>query len=630
MARFANRDDVAALEAEHPWPESRGATTLYELLGDTARRHGARNALSFQMFSGPKDKAETLTWSEMHARVTQAANMFRALGVKETDTVAMVLPNCTEAAVTILGGAVAGVVNPINPLLEPEQIAAILRETDAKVVVTLKEFPRSDVAGKMAEAVRNAPGVQVVIEVDLLRYMTGIRKLIVPFIRPRNPTGHKAKVVDWQAEAARHPRDRLTFEAGTTDRVAAFFHTGGTTGMPKVAQHTYSGMIYNGWIGHTILFSENDNVICPLPLFHVFACHVILMAMVTSGGHIILPTPQGYRGEGVFDNFWKLVERWGVTFIITVPTAIAAMMQRPVDADVSSVKTAFSGSAPLPVELFNRFERATGVTLIEGYGLTEATCLVSCNPVDGEKKIGSVGIPFPHCRVRILKQTPEGVIDCETDEVGEICVDNPGVLEGATYTEQRKNVDLYHFGRFLRTGDLGRIDADGYLWITGRAKDLIIRGGHNIDPAEIEEALAGHPAVAIAGAIGQPDAFAGELPCVYVELVDGAHVEVEELMDWCREHVHERAAVPKHLEILPEMPTTAVGKVFKPALRKLAITRVYDTALAEAGVPARVAEVREDRRLGLVAVIKRMGEADDAQVNSVLGQYTRPWAWRDP
>ncbi|MCU4654685.1 acyl-CoA synthetase [Roseibacterium sp. SDUM158016] len=628
MVRFANREDVAGIEADMPWPQSLPATTLYELLSDTAARHGPRNALTFQMFSGPRDKAETLTWTELHARVTQAANMFRALGVTETDTVAFVLPNCTETAVTILGGAVAGIVNPINPLLEPEQIAAILRETNAKVVVTLKEFPKTDVAQKMAEAVRNAPNVQVVLEVDLLRYLTGLKKFIVPFIRPKNPTGHRARVVDWDKEVAKHPRDRLTFGDGKTDRVAAYFHTGGTTGMPKVAQHTYSGMIYNGWVGHTLLFTETDNVICPLPLFHVFACHVILMAMVASGGHMILPTPQGYRGEGVFDNFWKLVERWQVTFIITVPTAIAAMMQRPVDADVSTVKTAFSGSAPLPVELFHRFEKATGVKLIEGYGLTEATCLVSCNPVDGEKKIGSVGIPFPHCRVRILKQTPSGPIDCDVDEVGEICVDNPGVLEGGTYTEGAKNQDLYHFGRWLRTGDLGRIDGDGYLWITGRAKDLIIRGGHNIDPAEIEEALAGHTAVAMAGAIGQPDAFAGELPCVYVELVSGAQVTTDELMDWCKEHIHERAAIPKHLEILDELPKTAVGKVFKPDLRKRAITRVYNAALEEAGLPARVAAVHEDKKLGLVAELKRMGDVEEEEVRKVLGEFTRPWEWR--
>lgn len=627
MVRFATVEDVTQIARDMPWPESQPASTVYELLSRTRDRHGALNATSFQMFSGPRDPAETLTWDELHGRVTQAANMFRALGVKETDTVAYVLPNCTETVVTLLGGMVAGIAAPINPLLEPEQIAAILRETNARVVVTLKEFPKTDVAQKMAEAVRNAPNVQVVLEVDLLRYITGVKRFIIPFIRPRNATGHHARVLDWARETARHPADRLTFPDATGDRIAAYFHTGGTTGMPKVAQHSYSGMIYNGWIGHTLLFTEKDNVICPLPLFHVFACHVILMAMVASGGHMILPTPQGYRGAGVFDNFWKLVERWQVTFIITVPTAISAMMQRPVDADVSSVKTAFSGSAPLPVELFRRFEKATGVALIEGYGLTEATCLVSCNPVDGEKKIGSVGVPFPHCDVKILKTTPHGILECDTDEVGEICVANPGVRAGGTYTEADKNRDLYFHDRYLRTGDLGRIDADGYLWITGRAKDLIIRGGHNIDPAEIEEALAGHPAVAFAGAIGQPDAFAGELPCVYVELVGGTQASVEDLMTWCREHIHERAAIPKHLEILDELPKTAVGKVFKPDLRKRAITRIYDAALKDAGLAARVDHVVEDKKQGLVAHLKKTGPVDEAAVAKTLGEFTRPWTW---
>jgi fatty-acyl-CoA synthase/long-chain acyl-CoA synthetase len=629
MVRFATVDDVTQIEHEMPWPDSRPAETLYQLLSRTRDRHGPLKATSFQMFSGPKDPAETLSWTELHGRVTQAANMFRALGVKETDTVAYVLPNSTETVVTLLGGMVAGIAAPINPLLEPEQIAAILRETNAKVVVTLKEFPKTDVAQKMAEAVRNAPNVQVVIEVDLLRYMTGIKKFIVPFIRPKNPTGHHARMLDWTTEIAKHPRDRLTFADSAGDRVAAYFHTGGTTGMPKVAQHSYQGMIYNGWIGHTLLFTEKDNVICPLPLFHVFACHVILMAMVASGGHVIFPTPAGYRGEGVFDNFWKLVERWQVTFIITVPTAIAAMMQRPVNADVSTVKTAFSGSAPLPVELFHRFEKATGVTLIEGYGLTEATCLVSCNPVDGEKKIGSVGVPFPHCDVKILKTTPHGILECDTDEMGEICVANPGVRTNGTYTETDKNRDLYYHDLYLRTGDLGRIDADGYLWITGRAKDLIIRGGHNIDPAEIEEALAGHTAVAVAGAIGQPDAFAGELPCVYVELVQGATASSDDLMEWCREHIHERAAIPKHLEILDELPKTAVGKVFKPDLRKRAITRIYDAALKEAGLAVVVDHVAEDKKLGLVAYLERTGEVEEAGVKQVLGEYTRPWAWAE-
>ncbi|RMA41790.1 acyl-CoA synthetase [Rhodophyticola porphyridii] len=629
MVRFANAEDIKAVEQSNPWPASQPATTLYELLSKTRDKFGGMNAISFQLFSGPRDKAETLTWNELHGRATQAANLFRSLGVGESDTVAFILPNCNETAVTLIGGAIAGIVNPINPLLDAEQIGSILRETNAKVVVTLKAFPKTDVAQKVAEAVELAPNVKTVLEVDLLRYMTGLKKLIVPLIRPKYEIQHKARILDFNGELSRQRSEHLDFADSTADRVAAYFHTGGTTGMPKVAQHKYSGMIYNGWIGHTLLFTEKDNIICPLPLFHVFACHVILMAAIASGAHVVFPTPQGYRGEGVFDNFWKLVERWQISFIITVPTAIAAMMQRPVNADISSVKTAFSGSSPLPVELFKRFEKATGVTLIEGYGLTEATCLVSCNPVDGDKKIGSVGFPFPHTEVRIMKHTSEGVTLCDTDEVGEICIDNPGVFEGSTYTEDDKNIDLFNDDIYLRTGDLGRIDEDGYLWITGRAKDLIIRGGHNIDPAEIEEALAGHPAVAFAGAIGQPDAFAGELPCVYVELVEGADITVASLMDHCKEHVHERAAIPKYLEILPELPKTAVGKIFKPDLRKRAISRVYNAALEEAGLEALVVEVSEDKKRGLVAHLERTGEVDEAKLAQVLGEFTRPWDWAD-
>ncbi|NVK16485.1 MAG: AMP-binding protein, partial [Rhodobacteraceae bacterium] len=307
-----------------------------------------------------------------------------------------------------------------------------------------------------------------------------------------------------------------------------------------------------------------------------------------------------------------------------VPTAVSALMQRPVDADISSVKTAFSGSAPMPMELFKRFESACGVAIVEGYGLTEATCLVSCNPPGGEKKVGSVGIPFPYTDVRIVKQTNDGALECGRDEVGEICVSNPGVYAGNTYTEADKNVDLYYQEKYLRTGDLGRIDEDGYLWITGRAKDLIIRGGHNIDPAEIEEALLGHDAVAFAGAIGQPDAHSGELPCAFVELVAGASVSEAELLEYCKVHVHERAAIPKHLTVLDELPKTAVGKVFKPDLRKMAITRVYNGALEQAGVAARVVSVTDDKKRGLVAQVAANGSSD-ADINGVLNNFTRPW-----
>src|SRR5690606_15478545 len=290
----------------------------------------------------------------LHARVTRAANLFRALGVGEGDVVAYLLPNCLETVATLLGGAVAGIVNPINPLLEPEQIGAILRETGAKVLVTLKAFPKTDVAQKAAEAVKHAPNVQTVLEIDLNRYLTPPKSWIVPLVRPKNPVSHKADVKDFNAECRRMPADRLTFEDSAGDRIAAYFHTGGTTGLPKVAQHRYSGMVYNGWLGGTLLFDETDVLICPLPLFHVFAAYPVLMSVIASGAHVVFPTPAGYRGDGVFDNFWKLIERWKVSFLITVPTAIAALMQRPVNADVSTLRIALSGSAALPMELYAR------------------------------------------------------------------------------------------------------------------------------------------------------------------------------------------------------------------------------------------------------------------------------------
>ena len=637
---YASVVDRDAIENEMVWGDRDLPVTTYGLLSHTAGKFPSRNAVTYQLMSGPTDKCETFSWSELKDKTTQVANMLRELGVGETDVVAYLLPNTNETVLTYLGGQVAGIVNPINPLLEPEQIAAILRETNAKVLVTLRAFPKTDVSQKAADAVALAPNVHTVLEVDLHRYLTGIKKLIVPLIRPKTTVTHDAKVLNFSAEMNRQSTT-LAFEDSTVDRVAAFFHTGGTTGMPKVAQHKYSGIVYNGWLGARLLFTEEDVQICPLPMFHVFAAIVSLGASLASGAHVVFPTPLGYRGKGVFDNFWKLIERHKVTFMITVPTALSALMQRKVDADISTLRIAFCGSSPLPLELYRRFEEAVNaekgstdvkLSICEGYGLTEATCLVSINPPDGEKRVGSIGIPFPYTDVRIVNVVTQ--IDCGSDEVGEICVASPGVYDGKTYTETAKNADLFYPGensplgksvQYLRTGDLGRIDAEGYLWITGRAKDLIIRGGHNIDPAEIEEALAGHEAVAFAGAIGQPDAHAGEIPCVYVELVDGATATEAELIAYAKANIHECAAHPKHLEIMDELPKTAVGKIFKPDLRKRAITRIFNAALANAGVAAEVGSVAEDKKRGLVAHLVKTGTVDAAGVTKALGAFANPW-----
>lgn len=626
MNQFRTRQDVRAIEAEMPWSDRDIGRTMHEFLSRAAKSHGPRPAVTFQLTAGAKDRAQTLTWDGLLDHVTQAANLLRALGVGPQDVVAYVLPNALETVVTLLAGAVAGIVCPINPLLDPVHIAALLRETKAKVVVTLKPFPRTDLAQKVAQALAEAPGVATVLEVDLAPYLPFPKSLIAGAMRPKTTARHTAKVMGFAAAVARQSKS-LTFADPPADRVAAYFHTGGTTGLPKVTQHRVSGMVYNGWLGHRLLFRETDVILCPLPLFHVFAAYPVMMSMIASGGHAVFPTPQGYRGEGVFDALWQLVERYKATYLIGVPTALSALMQRPVNAKIDTLRGTFSGSSPLPTDLFNRYERATGVQVIEGYGLTECTCLVSVNPPEGVKKTGSVGLAFPYTSVRILARDDNGVRECAVDEVGEICISSPGVLPEGTYVEAARNDDLFDDGHYLRTGDLGRMDADGYLFITGRAKDLIIRGGHNLDPAVIEEALMTHPAVAFAGAIGQPDAHSGEVPCAYVELVAGATVTLESLLVYCQQKIPERAAIPKHVEVLPSLPKTAVGKILKPELRKRAIARVLDAALTEAGVAARVAAVVEDRARGLVAQVQGGDGGERARVTQCLSVFVIPWDW---
>lgn len=602
------------------------AQNTYEMLCQTAAKHGDRPALSFQLKSGPTDPAETLSWRDVLGRVNGAANLFRRLGVGEDDVVAYLLPNCNEAAIVLLAGQTAGIVAPINPLLEPAHIASLLKETGAKVLVTLAPFVKTDLNEKAIKAAAAAPCVETILEVDLARYLTPPVKWLVPLLRPKRPDAGAANVLSFDAELAKEQADALDFEpTAGPDTISALFHTGGTTGMPKLAPHQQIGMIYNGWVVDRLIYDERSVVLCPMPLFHCFGAYPMWIACVASGAHMVMPTPAGYRGDGVMDNFWKLIERWRVTFLTTVPTAASALMQRPVNADVSSLEYAICGSAPLPRELFRQFEEATGVTILEGYGQTETTCLISCNPTNGERKLGSVGLPMPYTEVRILHMDKNGDIskECVTDEVGEICIKSPGVFPG--YTDPTRNDGLFAGGEWLRTGDLGRVDADGYLWITGRAKDVIIRGGHNIDPAVIEEALAKHPQVAFVGAIGQPDAYSGEKPCAYVELCEGPTVSGDELKAFAAEHIGERAARPTYIEIVAELPKTAVGKVFKPALRKSAIARVYEAALAEAGVSATVSVV-EDPKLGLVAeVAATTGALDEKAVGEALGPFARPW-----
>ncbi len=621
-----NSENIAA---EMPFGKRLDAKSVYSMLSRTAIKYPGRPAVSFQIDSDPKSNSETLNWGQMLGRVTQAANGFKSLGIAETDKVAYILPNCSEAVISFLGGATAGVVVPMSPLLEPNQMAGILNLAQVKVVVTLKSLPKTDVAQRVSKALETAKTVTHLVEVDLVRYLKFPKSWIAPLIRPKVKKNHAAQVLAFEDLLAAQSSSSLTFKDETNDRTAAMFHTGGTTGTPKLAQHTFTGMLYQGWGITRALstWSEKESVLCPLPMFHVFAAYPNVMACVASGAHIIFVTPQGYRGEGVFDNFWSLVEKWKASFITIVPTAAAELMQRPINADVSTLKYALCGSAPLPQDLFKKFEASTGIKITEGYGMTEVTCLVSGNPIEGERKIGSVGIPFPYTKISIAKKGSDEkkIVKCGVGEIGEVCVSNPGVIPGKTYTDPEKNKNLFFEGDFLRTGDLGYLDDDGYLYITGRSKDLIIRGGHNIDPALAEEALASHPAVAMVGVVGQPDSRLGEVPCAFVELIKGSDVQSNELLEHAKKNIGEKAAIPKELDLLAEMPKTPIGKVFKPDLRKMAIKRIYNEVLEKSDLNVNIERVIDHPKKGLTALVTGPDKGKSDQVGNLLDKFIYAW-----
>ena len=264
-------------------------------------------------------------------------------------------------------------------------------------------------------------------------------------------------------------------------------------------------------------------MINPLPQFHVGGSIVGGLSPIANGWTVLLPTPLGARNPNVVRDWWSIIERNKVTVGGAVPTSLAAIMNVPRDGhDLSSLKVFVSGGSTVPVELIRRIEGELGVPVVEGYGMTEVHCYSTMNPMHGERRPGSVGLRLPYTEVRIADVAGDGTIrgDCALGTIGHVLMRGPQVTPG--YLDPRHDRGAMLADGWLDFGDLGRLDKDGYLWLTGRSKDLIIRGGHNIDPIVIEEALVRHPAVETAAAVGLPDTYAGEVPIAFVQLKPGA------------------------------------------------------------------------------------------------------------
>jgi fatty-acyl-CoA synthase len=576
-------------------------------------------ALTFVPSGDPADGEISYTYAALFAKITQTANAFLKLGVAHNDVVSYLLPNLPETHFVLWGAEAVGIVNPINPFLEAAHIAGILAAANTKVLVVL---------GRTAE-----PGVWEKIEA-----LRGRTASLPTIVRVGGNDSCPPWAVDFDALLAKAPDDRLVGDRTVAARdVASYFHTGGTTGTPKLAKRSHRNEAANAWALTTMAdLGSTDTILCGLPLFHSNAMMVTGLAPFSVGAHVVLLSPLGYRNPRVLSSFWRSVERYRATLFSAVPTVLSALLNVPRGGeDISSLRFAICGAAPLSPELFQRFEGATGLKILEGYGMTEATCVSSVNPRDGERRIGSIGLRLPYQEMKVCRLDDDGRIlgEAATDEIGTILLRGPFVFAGYLQDDGHRGVFLDD--GWLNTGDLGRCDADGYFWLTGRAKDLIIRGGHNIDPALIEEGMMRHPNVELAAAVGKPDAHAGELPIVFVTLRRGEQIDETELLHHARASIAERAAVPVNVFVLDAMPVTAVNKIYKPALRARAIARAFEDVVRSVCSPVDVrVSVEPHERFGLIAeVVVAIGERPDRealirQTEYELGKLPVRWTTR--
>jgi long-chain acyl-CoA synthetase len=505
------------------------ATTLRELIEQQADARGGDPYLIFE------DDGRVVTYRALDEITSQVAHLLGQLGVKRGDAIALLLPNVPEFVFAYFGamrmGAAAG---PINTGLKGPEIGYILDNSEAKVLFTQARF---------------------LDEIDRVRGGLEHLKHVVVVGTPA-PEG----TLDFYRAVLSQPatRPKAVVEPGD---LAEIIYTSGTTGNPKGVMLTHRNMLADArsiteWFG----FGPQWRMNCVLPLFHVNAEVVTTITPLWFGGSVVL-TQRFSPGQ-----FWKTIERYRINVISVVPTILSILLARREaegPADVSSVRFIICGAAPLPEEVQLSFEKAFGITVYEGYGLSETTCYSSFNPPDPKKrKVGSIGVAVGN-EMCILDDDNRPVKD---GEMGEICIRGDNVMTG--YFKMPEATAKAFEGGWFHSGDLGIRDADGFYFIRDRKKDMIIRGGENIYPREIDEVLYKHPKVRDAATIGVPHPTYGEDVKSFVVVKDGERLSADDVMRWCRDHLADYKC-PKAVAFVDEIPKGPSGKLLRRALRAL-------------------------------------------------------------
>lgn len=586
MIRFPAAQELT--HGQNPFAGSKledwmSASSVYAVLQESSKRHAARIALTWINDGEPEESPRRISYATLFEEVSRSANMFRSLGVQRADVVAYMLPSFIETHYVLWGAETAGIACPINFLLQPEHIAELLRAADAKVLVACGPVPGSDIWQKALQVRSLVPGLVLV-------------KVL----------GHKTDddaIVEFDSACRAQPAD-LTFSDGPArSDVAAYFHTGGTTGLPKLVAHTHLNQLAAAYGGAAAAnLTASDVITNGFPMFHVAGTIFCSLSHLMVGAEILILSAGGFRNPAMIKNFWQIVQKYRVTIAGAVPTALSAILdQDPGAADISSLRVLMSGAASLPRSVAERAERATGRQVRELLGMTETGGVLATESAWRERVLGSAGYPIPFVKMQTRRMQMDGSLGsrCDADEIGVFVIRGPNVTDG--YKNPAHNAGAYTDDKWLVSGDLGYLDTSGRVFITGRAKDLIIRSGHNIDPAMIEDAFLANSAVAAAAAVAMPDAYAGELPVVFVVLKPGQSLLPETLQSYVEERIHERPAFPKRIFFIDSLPMTGVGKVFKPALRNQCATTLFAEILN--GEPVRSLSVSENSKRGRLLAI---------------------------
>ncbi len=501
-----------------------------------------------------------MTYQEISSLVDKFAGSLVSLGVKQGDKVAIHLPNCPQFIIAYFAAFKLGAINvPCNPMYVAREMKHQLNDSGAETIITMTRFY------SMIKGIQKDTKVKNVIATNIKDYFPGKLRILYTLFKEKKegdrvtlaPGDYRFVDLVQKGDPAAVPMVKVS----PTDH-AVYMYTGGTTGLSKGAVLTHKNLVANSyqlinWMPD--VEEAKESILAVLPFFHSYGMTLCMnFAILLGAKTVMLPR---------FDLKMALeaIQKEKINFFPGVPTMYVAINNSPETPkyDLSSIKVCISGAAPLPVEVQKKFEELSGGKLIEGYGLSETSPVTHANPIVGLRKAGSIGLPMPDTNMKIV-DVDTGV-DLPLGEIGEICINGPQVMEGyLNMPEETANVLT---DGWLKTGDIARIDEDGFTYIVDRKKDMIIAGGFNIYPRDIEEVLFTHPKIKEAVVAGIRDQYRGETIKAYCVLKDGESLTEEEVIKFCRENLAAYKA-PKRVEFRKELPKTMVGKVLRRVLRE--------------------------------------------------------------